>query len=758
MFKVNRKLSQRGFSLIELMVAAAILAMAIFGIFQAYSTGFMGMADAKYRTVATNIAREKMEEIKNTSFVDSSTDSDTVSGINFTTTVDVNPIEANLSNVITIVTWLDRKGDQKEIKLEMLVYDLQTSSSAVTVGSINLSADPTNVICCIGETSTITAIIRDTAGNLVPGGTMVSFITSSGTLSADSATTWGSTGTATVTLTVGSTVATVTAFIGAVSDTVTIICTLPNINVEAVPSALASCEISTITATLTDASNNPIANQAVGFSTDKGTLSNDNATTNESGKAIVTLTSGYEVMATVVASFCGETSNTTIHFTTPDINVSADPEVIALDTEITTSTITATVTDASGNPVKDKIIEFTTDDGVLNGGTNTASVPTDNTGIATVVLSNTSVGEATVQASYCSVTGEVGVITKLNSGSGYIIVSAEPKEIIANGTSTSTITATIYDENDNILTGYDKDITFTTTPSGTFSNGSDTIILTSADYSGGVATVVLTSSTTSGTVDITVSSDILTLGSTTVTFYSNEPDHIELTANPVLVHGGESEVTAIIKKGSHTITAYVGTVDFSITEGGEYAYFLGSNPVDVNNGKAYRTLKTIDEALFPAILKVYAFSTFINSENEVVTIEGEIDVPIVKIVIQLKDPPDITCDTGCTKVSFKIEVFGWGEDHLTVEKMRVTWPSGLINGNEKLTEIRITGQSGWEPAWADEVTAGTDAYIYQRLSSGGPYTLDMSFVGANMSGKTIEVAFYTDKGDFLMEVEVIASE
>jgi hypothetical protein len=666
--------------------------------------------------IATNIAQEKMEEIKNTSFVDSSTDSDTVSGINFTTTVDVNPIEANLSNVITAVTWLDRKGDQKEIKLEMLVYDLKTSSSAVTVGSINLSADPTNVICCIGETSTITAIVRDTGGNLVPGGTMVSFITSSGMLSADSATTWAGTGAATVTLTVGSTVATVTAFIGAVSDTVTVTCTLPIINVVAAPSALASCETSVITATLTDAFNNPIANQAVGFSTDKGTLSNDNATTNGSGEAIVTLTSGYEGMATVVVIFCGETSNTTINFTTPDINVVADPEVIALDTT-TTSTITATVTDASGNPVRDKIIEFTTDDGVLNGGTNTTSVPTDNTGIATVVLSNTSVGEATVQASYCSVTGEVEVITKLNSGSGYIIVSAEPKEIVANGTSTSTITATIYDQDDNILTGYDKDITFTTTL-GTFSNDSNTITLTSANYSGGVATVVLTSSTASGIADITVSSDVLTPGSTTVTFYINEPDHIELIANPVLVHGGESEVTAVIKKGSHTIITYVGTV-------------------------------------FPATLRVYAFSTFINSLLEEVTIEGYIDVPIVKIVIQLTDPPDVTCDTGCTKVSFKIEVFGWGEDYLTVEKMKITWPSGLINDEEKLNEIRITGQSGWEPAWElpDGITAGTYAYISQRLSSGGPYTLDLSF-NIDMSGETIEVIFYTDKGDFLMEVEV----
>lgn len=754
MFKVNRKLSQRGFSLIELMVAAAILAMAVFGIFHAYSTGFMGMTDARERTVATNIAREKMEEIKNTSFVDSSSYVDNVSGKQFTTTVDVIPLPTNLSNVITTVTWLDRKGDQKEIKLEMLVYDLQTSSSAVTVGSINLSADPTNVICCIGETSTIRAIVRDTAGNLVPGGTMVSFITSSGTLSADSATTWAGTGTATVTLTVGSTVATVTAFIGAVSDTVNIICALPNFNVKAVPSALASCETSTITATLTDASNNPIANQTVRFSTDKGTLSNDNATTNESGEAIVTLTSGYECMATVVASFCGETINTIINFTTPIIFVNADPEVIVLS-PTTFSTITATVTDDSGNPVKDKIIEFTTDDGVLNDGTNTASVPTDNTGIATVELSNTSVGEATIQASYCSVTGKVEVITKQYSGSDYIIVSADPKEIIADGTSISTITATIYGADDSILTGYVENITFTTTL-GTFSNEMDTIILTSTDYSNGIATIDLTSSTSFGIATITVSSDVLTPGSTTVTFYSNEPDHIELTANPVLVHGGISEVTAIIKKGSHTITTYVGEVDFSIIAGEDYANFLESDPVVVNiYGKAYNTLKTKDDAGFPTVLTVKASSSL----GDGVTIVGYLDVPIVKIVIQLTDSPEIHCDppdpgVGCKKIYFNIEVLGWGEDYLTVEKMKVTWPSGLVNDEEKLNKIRITGQSGWEPAWAGDVTAGTYAYdIYQRLSSGGPYTLDMSF-NIDMSEKTIEVIFYTDKGDFLLELEV----
>jgi prepilin-type N-terminal cleavage/methylation domain-containing protein len=47
MLNINKKLCKKGFSLIELMVAVVILVMAIFGIFHAYSTGFMGMADAR---------------------------------------------------------------------------------------------------------------------------------------------------------------------------------------------------------------------------------------------------------------------------------------------------------------------------------------------------------------------------------------------------------------------------------------------------------------------------------------------------------------------------------------------------------------------------------------------------------------------------------------------------------------------------------------------------------------------------------------
>ena len=115
-----------GFSLIELMVAVAIFAMAIFGIFQAYSVGFMGMVDARNVTVATNYAREKMEEIKNNSFVEITDESGDIIGTKFEREVNVVSIEDDGTvgkEVTTTVIWYDRNNVKKEVKLDTLIYD-----------------------------------------------------------------------------------------------------------------------------------------------------------------------------------------------------------------------------------------------------------------------------------------------------------------------------------------------------------------------------------------------------------------------------------------------------------------------------------------------------------------------------------------------------------------------------------------------------------------------------------------------------------
>ena len=112
------------------MVAVVILAMAVFGIFLAFSTGFQGMGDARDRTVATNYAREKMEEIKNKSFGDITNDPldgtpADITGTKFKRKVIVNVDDDidDLKKVTTIVSWDDRNGIPKEVKLETLIYN-----------------------------------------------------------------------------------------------------------------------------------------------------------------------------------------------------------------------------------------------------------------------------------------------------------------------------------------------------------------------------------------------------------------------------------------------------------------------------------------------------------------------------------------------------------------------------------------------------------------------------------------------------------
>jgi len=113
------------------MVAIAILAMAIFGIFHAYSVGFMGMADARDRTVATNYAREKMEEIKNMSFGDIENEPSDGSYIIIQeqtkferkVTAVVDDSIDDLKKVTTVVRWVNRDEQTKTIILETLIYN-----------------------------------------------------------------------------------------------------------------------------------------------------------------------------------------------------------------------------------------------------------------------------------------------------------------------------------------------------------------------------------------------------------------------------------------------------------------------------------------------------------------------------------------------------------------------------------------------------------------------------------------------------------
>jgi prepilin-type N-terminal cleavage/methylation domain-containing protein len=163
MLKIKRMLSKKGFTLIEVIIAIAILGMASLGIFQSYKVGFWGMSDARARTIATNIAQEKLEEVKGKS-LDTGTFPDpgnpiVVSGKEFNATIIVEEIKSTLKKITTTVNWQKRNGEQTEISIESLLNMPPVFPADDVATSILINANPPFI--GVNETTTIKVTILD---------------------------------------------------------------------------------------------------------------------------------------------------------------------------------------------------------------------------------------------------------------------------------------------------------------------------------------------------------------------------------------------------------------------------------------------------------------------------------------------------------------------------------------------------------------------------------------------------------------------
>ena len=785
MLKINRKLSQKGFSLIELMVAVVILALAIFGIFHAYSAGFMGMADARDRTVATNYMREAMEDVKNMDFEKITTTTKSVINANKKYRIDVNfSIEsANLKKISTMVSWDDRNGIRKTVESSMLVNSIEVFAS--DAAKIVLFTESYNILNSFDApeyekyaSTELTAVIKDIKGNTITDwgedpddneGPISFLITSEnkfGTLSDDvvtpingrAYTTFTSNGLMSGNFGINEIEASV--YLPdpgkTVTDTTTIKITNGpvKIKLETNPGTIkaSTTNSSTITVSLQDASGKTLskkeifADVEINFSVfGEGNLSTSTITIpflsgdpSDASAVIILNSTGNPGLVTVIATATNlESDKTDVRFLGPPVAISilANPNPMYLDDDY--STISVSLIDINGintNPTDDPVtisLELTTDTGTEGNLEEPSSwdfPASDSEGIIkeTKFSGQLSTGTATIVASgegFTAVSVDINVILALTPD--HIKLIASP-EIIPKG-STSTITAIVYDYSGKIVSNYTGYITFTKAPPsfGTFSGGN--LVYTT----NGIAEIAL-SSDSSGTATIEASlvyDEILkeSIEAVVVEFYGTI-DHIELNASSKNVKigiGNSSTITATVCDSTSVhVPEYTGEIIFTTNLG----TFSGGNSVYTNNGIA--EIELFSEAVGTATITASDGSISSNNICEVEFYEETTLTLVDNIVIY--DSTDKT-------VTFNVKVAG---ENIKVDEMKVSWVDASASERLSIINMKIPYDTGTEvDVYNGDVKSGISVNIIDKELTIGESTIKLTFV-KNMTGKSMEVIFY----------------
>ena len=408
----------------------------------------------------------------------SRTDLDAVSranGNSLTVSTDTNGIAqvlltASTTAGVAIVT-ADVQGFRMHVDISFAAgpaarVQLDTSTSTVSAGG----------------TATLTATVTDTNGNRVPGETVMftfstntsgaSFNSNGASFSSLSGVT-DANGQATVQYTAGTTagadtvrvVATSTGVTGSVSITVT----APSGG--AVSSAITSISVANgatgpviangvdtvaVRATVQGASG-PLSSIPVTFSTTAGSFAASattaTATTNASGIATVNLIAPTSPgTATVTASASGFSASTTITFVA---GAAAVVQLVANPTTVNpnaTSSITARVTDAQGNPVSGQTITFTAPSrGTLSALT---GITDTNGQFAVTYTAGATPATDTIQVRTVNgITGTLSITITPPAGATSIVLLVSSPQLDSDGTDTVTLTALVRNTSNNFVQG-----------------------------------------------------------------------------------------------------------------------------------------------------------------------------------------------------------------------------------------------------------------------------------------------------------------
>ena len=780
MKKINKKYSKKGFSLIELMVAVVILSLVIFGIFHAYSVGFMGMADARDRTVATNYLQQAIENFKNMDFDEvKSTPITAIPGTKFSSGTYILNLEeeggiVSLKKVVSQVRWLDRNGNIKTEKASTIIYNKPaTSDTGEEATELLLYAQSYYTILPEHEV-TLIAEIKDENGNIYDwdGPVTFSIITDpandptvgSITTSQPSQAIHG-VAHCIFTAIEGENVegteriqATATVDGNILSDTVNIRVTTGPVGIVIAPATegdrileAGTGVISNISLTVVKADyttlveyDSTINLSAVG----PGTLSTTSISSIPTeGTSFQLNSNGSSGIVEIIASAPDlDMGYTEIIFTGIPASIIVDPEknTIYPGEEID---ITVTIVDDNNYPVN------------YTGNVNLSANP-DSGSFGDVTLSfsdlssmettftadiDATVGEkVTLQAVSGSLSGSAEITVLSSLTPTYLDIFVFPSSVDLNGGETSiSITAEVYDQNGSeIVTTYNTPITFYSkigaTDFGIFS--SNPVTPTDGEA------VVMLSSSSPGTTTITASSGDLTMRpeeGIKAVFYESA-HHIELSADPLAIQADGHETSIITAtvcdEGGNRVENYGVNGDKSLT----LTTSLGGFP---DNDDA----STISSSFFDRGQLSFALSSSVTGTAEVTAVSndglsdnGSAMIEFTGDIASELALEDVT-NLDDYEIHFSITVTG---SSIYLAKMKIEWD----NSKGELDEILIRSPFGEEPPLSIITTDGAESPCTENISPVKELVVDelsdigLVFSGAKMKDNNITVTF-TDEND-----------
>jgi len=401
-----------------------------------------------------------------------------------------------------------------------------TPTIPFTVGppaSATVQANPTSVTADGVDASALSITLRDAGGHAVVDGTGAAVTTTLGTVSGSGGTVNGVlvralTSTAIGTATIG------VAGVNTTGDTVTFI-PGPLDHVTVTPHGTVHVPIDEprqFTAQAEDAYNNPISGLTYSWGFDIG--GDGGGIIDASGLFTGTALGTVYVVATANGVSSAAVSVHVVPGSPAEASVNASPQQIVANNS-DQSLLLITIRDIQGNLVSDgTTVNVTSTLGAILGIDGTVG------GVAQRALrAGTEVGEAHVYVDGFAATGDT--VTLLPGPPAKALIAASPPSIPANGVATTTLTITLRDFYDNLVT--DGSSAVLVTDSGTL-HGCDTATTVS-----GVMTCTLQSSTNIGTATVQAPALVSTGGE--VDFVVGTLDHIVATpSDPQTVVAGQT--------------------------------------------------------------------------------------------------------------------------------------------------------------------------------------------------------------------------